>query len=294
MQPDMQPGPGTQRMFSAYSGNKGAMDQPAGMALPPIPASVSAAARQSLARPVERRPPLPDARDVRGWLRHIEDADGAVLTWYRGQESPMNAAADAAVTERRYAGVRTFVAHDPQLPADARTPVYLEFHGGAFIYGSGELCRLSTGFTALDKGMTVWGVDYRMPPVHPFDPGKALRLAVAAGSEIGCIREIYRFIWRDGRDPSTPEGFRDLCHHVGLPDGEKLIEQEDVKARLRANNDLAVSLGVFGVPSFVVNDQLFWGEDTLPMVLYVARSPNWLDGAEVQRISNLPRTAPAV
>ena len=132
------------------------------------------------------------------------------------------------------------------------------------------------------------GIPFRMPPVHPFDPGKALRLAVAAGSEIGCIREIYRFIWRDGRDPSTPEGFRDLCHHVGLPDGEKLIEQEDVKARLRANNDLAVSLGVFGVPSFVVNDQLFWGEDTLPMVLYVARSPNWLDGTEVRRISNLP------
>ncbi len=35
------------------------------------------------------------------------------------------------------------------------------------------------------------GIPFRMPPVHPFDPGKALRLAVAAGSEIGCIREIY-------------------------------------------------------------------------------------------------------
>lgn len=184
MRPDMQPGPGTQRMFSAYSGNKGAMDQPAGMALPPIPASVSAAARQALARPVQRRAPLPDARDVDGWLRHIEVADGAVLAWYRGQESPMNAAADAAVTERRYAGVRTFVAHDPQLPADARTPVYLEFHGGAFIYGSGELCRLSTGFTALDKGMTVWGVDYRMPPVHPFP--------AAVDDALGVYRELLR------------------------------------------------------------------------------------------------------
>jgi hypothetical protein len=42
------------------------------------------------------------------------------------------------------------------------------------------------------------------------------------------------------------------------------------------------------VPTFLVNDQIFWGEDTLPMVLYVARSPNWLDGAEVKRISALP------
>jgi len=53
-----------------------------------------------------------------------------------------------------------------------------------------------------------------------------------------------------------------------------------------------VELGVFGVPTFVVNQQLFWGEDTLPMVLYVARSPNWLEGKEVQRISTLPRTTP--
>ncbi|CEJ96069.1 2-hydroxychromene-2-carboxylate isomerase [Caballeronia glathei] len=132
------------------------------------------------------------------------------------------------------------------------------------------------------------GIPFRMPPTHPFDPSKALRLAVAAGGELACIREIFRYIWREGRDPATPEGFRELCLHVGLPDGETLIEQEDAKAKLRENNDLAVTLGVFGVPTFVVNDQLFWGEDTLPMVLYVARSPNWLEGTEVRRISNLP------
>ncbi|SAL16289.1 DSBA oxidoreductase [Caballeronia terrestris] len=132
------------------------------------------------------------------------------------------------------------------------------------------------------------GIPFKMPPSHPFDPGKALRLAVAAGSDITTVRDIFRFIWRDGRDPSTPEGFRDLCERIGAADGARLIEQEETKAKLRANNDLAVSLGVFGVPTFVVNDQIFWGEDTLPMVLYVARSPHWLDGTEVKRISSLP------
>jgi hypothetical protein len=79
-----------------------------------------------------------------------------------------------------------------------------------------------------------------------------------------------------------------------LPDGETMIEREDVKAKLRANNELAVELGVFGVPTFVVDRQLFWGEDTLPMLLYVARSPNWLDGVEVKRISSLPTATPEV
>jgi 2-hydroxychromene-2-carboxylate isomerase len=132
------------------------------------------------------------------------------------------------------------------------------------------------------------GIPFKMPKVHPFNSSKALRLAVAAGGEIACIREIFRFIWREGQDPSTEEGFAELCRRVGLPDGAKMIELEDVKAKLAGNLQRAIDLGVFGVPTFIVNAQLFWGEDTLPMVLYVARSPNWLDGAEVNRISNLP------
>lgn len=137
------------------------------------------------------------------------------------------------------------------------------------------------------------GIPFKMPPSHPFDSTKALRLAIAAGGELACIREIYRFIWRDGRDPSTAKGFADLCKHVGLADGEKMVELEDVKDKLAVNTRHAIDLGVFGVPTFIVNDQLFWGEDTLPMVLYVARSPNWLDAREVHRISNLPTEPPA-
>ncbi|SAK72967.1 isomerase [Caballeronia calidae] len=132
------------------------------------------------------------------------------------------------------------------------------------------------------------GIPFRMPPAHPFDPSKALRLAVLANAEIGCVRDIFRYIWREGRDPATPEGFRALCQHVGMPEAESRIEDEDIKAKLRDNNDRAVAMGAFGVPTFLVNNQIFWGEDTLPMVLYVARSPNWLEGAEVKRISALP------
>ncbi len=127
-----------------------------------------------------------------------------------------------------------------------------------------------------------------MPPVHPFESEKTLRLATLADGDIHVVRDIFRYIWREGRDPSSPEGFQGLCERVGMPDAAQRIDDEDVKANLRANTDFAVELGVFGVPTFVVNDQIFWGEDTLPMVLYVARSPNWLDAAEVKRISNLP------
>jgi 2-hydroxychromene-2-carboxylate isomerase len=67
-----------------------------------------------------------------------------------------------------------------------------------------------------------------------------------------------------------------------------LIQDEEIKAQLRRNTADAIQLGVFGVPTFWLNDQLFWGEDALPMVLYSARTPNWLESKEVKRISSLP------
>jgi 2-hydroxychromene-2-carboxylate isomerase len=132
------------------------------------------------------------------------------------------------------------------------------------------------------------GIPFKMPPSHPFDSTKPLLLAVAIEADLPTTSAIFRFIWRDGRDPSTPDGFADLCQLLGVPDGERLIESEDTKARLAANIKSAVDLGVFGVPTFRLNDQLFWGEDALPMVLYCARSPSWLESREVKRISALP------
>jgi 2-hydroxychromene-2-carboxylate isomerase len=135
------------------------------------------------------------------------------------------------------------------------------------------------------------GIPFRMPPVHPFDSDKALRLAVAAKADVPTVREMFRFIWREGRDPSSEAGFAALCERIGVPDGPALIERDDVKAQLRRNTADAVALGVFGVPTFWLNKQLFWGEDALPMVLYCARTPNWLESKEVKRISTLPASA---
>ncbi len=132
------------------------------------------------------------------------------------------------------------------------------------------------------------GIPFKMPPAHPFDSTKPMRLAAASGADINVVREIFRFIWREGRDPSSAEGFAALCERLGMPDGLELVEREESKAQLRRNTADAIALGVFGVPTFWLNNQLFWGEDALPMVLYCARTPNWLESKEVKRITSLP------
>ena len=77
----------------------------------------------------------------------------------------------------------------------------------------------------------------------------------------------------------------------GLPSAmtNELLEFEETAAQLTRNTTDAIALGVFGVPTFWMNQQLFWGEDALPMVLYCARTPNWLESREVKRISALPK-----
>lgn len=132
------------------------------------------------------------------------------------------------------------------------------------------------------------GIDYRMPPAHPFNPIKALRLAVAMGGSFDIVKRIFRYIWRDGRDAASPEGFAALCEAMGYPQGVDAVEAATVKDALRRNTDHAISLGVFGVPTFALDGDLFWGEDATDLFLECVASREWLESPEVQRISRLP------
>ncbi|CAN7632718.1 alpha/beta hydrolase fold domain-containing protein [Phenylobacterium sp. LjRoot225] len=49
--------------------------------------------------------------------------------------------------------------------------VYMDIHGGGFISGGGEMCRLLATLRAQDYGAEVYSVDYRLAPEHPFPAG---------------------------------------------------------------------------------------------------------------------------
>ncbi|OJA35757.1 2-hydroxychromene-2-carboxylate isomerase [Burkholderia ubonensis] len=132
------------------------------------------------------------------------------------------------------------------------------------------------------------GIPFRMPPAHPFNPIRPLRLAIAMGGSLDVIRRIFRHIWRDGHDVASPEGFAALCDAVGFPEGVSAVDAQDVKDALRAHTDHAIAHGVFGVPTFEWDGELFWGEDATAMFVDCVASRAWLDSPEVQRISALP------
>ncbi|MFQ5937654.1 MAG: 2-hydroxychromene-2-carboxylate isomerase [Acidiferrobacterales bacterium] len=131
-------------------------------------------------------------------------------------------------------------------------------------------------------------IPLRIPPAHPFNPLAVLRLSIALNNEPDVVRQIFRFIWQQGRRPDEPDNWAELKEHLNVPDADTRISSPDVKDRLRRNGDEALERGIFGVPSFVVDGEIFWGFDAVGFVIDYLRNPTLFQSAEMQRVSNLP------
>jgi 2-hydroxychromene-2-carboxylate isomerase len=115
------------------------------------------------------------------------------------------------------------------------------------------------------------GVPYQFPPHHPFKPLPPLRLAIALGERRDVVEEILRFIWAEGRDVDDPDAWHELTTRLGVANADTLIEAEWVKAKLRANTEAALAAGVFGIPTAIACDTLFWGSDSTEMMVEYLR-----------------------
>ena len=73
------------------------------------------------------------------------------------------------------------------------------------------------------------GVPLRYPPVHPFNPLKALRLCIARGSDVATVRAVFDHIWRDGIGIDSEAGWRALAERLGIDDADALVSAQEVK-----------------------------------------------------------------
>ena len=128
-----------------------------------------------------------------------------------------------------------------------------------------------------------------MPPRHPFNPLKALRLLAALGNPRDAVIRCAEFVFLEGRDPEND--FAGLCESLGVSDGESLIDDPVVKQRLREQTDQALAQGVFGVPTLVCRGELFWGVDTLDWFNAFWRDPEMFRQGSMAQASG---TAPGI
>jgi 2-hydroxychromene-2-carboxylate isomerase len=133
------------------------------------------------------------------------------------------------------------------------------------------------------------GVPLRYPAAHPFNPLHHLRLAIACGSTPEAVKTIFDAIWTTGGDVSDPGRFADLVEGLGFQPDD--LERTEIKNRLRANTDEAIRRGVFGVPTFEVDGELFWGADAIGFVNAFLTDSAALHNDEMRRLDSLPVSA---
>ena len=133
------------------------------------------------------------------------------------------------------------------------------------------------------------GVPLRFPPAHPFNPLPTLRAIVAAGSTEPAIEAAFDWIWRQGRAGDSAEAIAPLLETLGV--APESLASADVKAQLRANFDLALSEGVFGVPTLSIDGELFWGQDAHDFALASLADPGLLARDDFRGVDALPMAA---
>lgn len=106
------------------------------------------------------------------------------------------------------------------------------------------------------------------PEGWPGDGLAAMRVATwahSAGMGRAFARAAFEVHFVDGLALSEPENIELAAHRAGLDPQFALGSAGDsnVKQELRENTEAAIAAGVIGVPSLIVGDTVYWGEDKL-------------------------------
>ncbi len=111
-------------------------------------------------------------------------------------------------------------------------------------------------------------VPLREPVRFPQNGLKAARIALVGEKEgwiVDFTRAVYTANFAERRDIADDATLGDILRRLDI-DTEATIAAANTpenKERLKKQTDEAISLGIFGAPSFTVNDELFWGNDRL-------------------------------
>lgn len=111
------------------------------------------------------------------------------------------------------------------------------------------------------------GHDLPRPASHPFNSLALLQLAVACQAQGTpnryVVETLFKHVWLGGAEAADPVRLQALTEQLNPP---RSPDSDEVKAQLTAHTDKAIALGVVDVPTWRVDDQLFWGFDALPML----------------------------
>lgn len=112
------------------------------------------------------------------------------------------------------------------------------------------------------------------PAAFPFAEPLAAHAVIAlreGGDDAAAIRlshRILRALWAEERDPGQPDTLAALITECGLDAAALLALAAEPRwaEQRRADSEAALARGVFGAPSYVIGNEIYWGQDRLHFV----------------------------
>lgn len=123
------------------------------------------------------------------------------------------------------------------------------------------------------------GLDFHIQPKHwPFNARLADGVVIAA-IEAGFdpdsyLRRAYAAVWEEQRNLADADVVAELATAAGLP-GSELVARaagDAVAAIYEQNRQDAIDASVFGSPAYVLNGEVFWGQDRLELLADALKS----------------------
>lgn len=137
-------------------------------------------------------------------------------------------------------------------------------------------------------------LEFVPPKTHPFNPLYALRLATSncgLDDQEKIIDLLWQSCWAQGNELGDSDFLEKELNSIGL-NGKVLLEktfEREVKQELKKNTKEAISKNIFGVPSFVYQEELYWGNDSLDFLRLTLQkgAPEWNKNLFLDRTSDI-------
>jgi len=186
----------------------------------------------------------------------------------------------------------------PQICARAGAVMrWLPLHSAALFRGTG----FDVMAMAPRKARYLWrdharyaeaaGLPFRRPSRFPIKTALALRCVLAldaldandeGGARMNLSQALFRSYWERDENIADVEVLTSLIRDIKL-DPDAIIagaNSQEIREELREMTSYAAERGVFGVPTFFVNQEMFWGKDRLDFVEQRLKRDRPMDGLD--------------
>ncbi len=142
--------------------------------------------------------------------------------------------------------------------------------------------RIPAKLAYFTKDYQRWAELYGLPIAKGLPGGmtgvvnRGLFRALDRGEGDAYVEQAWDCIWREGRDPGAEATHAEIERRLGWAAGELAAFADDPATveRYAAETAAASARGVFGVPTFFVGEEMWWGNDRLDFIDRHLASPN--------------------